>query len=179
MTATDSGQPSNSTQKNIEVKVKDENDNAPTTNQTAFLFEITEEQTSTLQLGNIAANDKDTGDNARLTYSITSGSAIQDKFRIDSSTGFVYAKGSLDREIQSSYSFGVKVSDNGQPSLFVDVNVVVNVKDINDNSPIFGRSSYVGSVRENSAPGSKVVQVITMLFPYLRKVLLSLSLMFI
>ena len=157
--ATDSGQPQKSAQKGLEVKVNDENDNVPVSNQTNYAFDITEEQSSSLQLGSIVATDKDEGDNGRLTYTIRAGSSILDKFRVDSSTGEVSAKTKLDREAQSSYSFDIRVSDNGQPSLYVDAKIVVNVKDINDNDPIFDKNSYVGSIRENSASGSKVVQV--------------------
>ena len=71
----------------------------------------------------------------------------------------VSAKVKLDREVQSSYSFTVRVSDNGQPSLYVDVTAAVKVEDINDNTPVFGQGSYTGSIRENSAAGSKIVQV--------------------
>ena len=159
VTAMDSGQPRRSTQKVIEVKVKDENDNVPVSNQTSYSFEIIEEQTSNLSLGNIVASDRDSGNNARLTFTIKAGSGDLGKFQIDSSTGLVSAKTKLDREAQASYSFDVKVSDNGRPSLYVDVKVFVTVKDINDNSPIFGKAHYTGSIRENSAAGSKFVQV--------------------
>ena len=159
ITATDSGQPQRSTQKAIQVKVKDENDNVPVSTQTSYSFEITEEQTSNLNLGSIVANDKDLEDNGRLTYTIKAGSGDLGKFQIDSSTGLISANTKLDRETQASYSFDVRVSDNGQPSLYVDVKVFVTVKDINDNSPIFVKTDYTGSIRENSAAGSKIVQV--------------------
>ena len=163
---TDSGQPQKSAQKAVQVRVNDENDNVPVSNQTKYAFDITEEQSSSLQLGSIVAADKDDGDNGRLTYTIRAGSSILDKFKVNTSTGEVSAKTKLDREAQPSYSFDVRVSDKGQPVLYVDVKIVVSVKDINDNNPIFDWNTYVGSIRENSAAGSKVIQV-TMIFAWI------------
>ena len=159
VTATDSGQPAKSSQQSILVTVKDENDNAPIANPVSYKFNITEEQTKSLNLGSIMASDRDSGENQRLTYTLIANQATKVKFLVDAVSGAVSATGKLDREIKSSFSFVVRVSDNGQPSLYIDTKVDVNVNDINDNAPIFGRDPYTGSIRENSAAGSKIVQV--------------------
>ena len=65
----------------------------------------------------------------------------------------------LDRETKSSYSFKARVSDNGNPSLYVNVPITITVKDMNDNAPIFGKAVYAGQISEGSAIGSNVIQV--------------------
>lgn len=146
------------------MKVKDENDNAPVANPASYKFQITEEQATSLGLGKIIATDRDAEENGRLTYSIKDGSSVLDKFSIDSATGALSAKRKLDRETKEVYKLMVRVTDNGQPSLYMDAHVDVKVMDINDNAPIFGQASYTGRIRENSAAGSKIVQVTIIVF---------------
>ena len=157
--ASDLGVPSQRAEKVISITVKDENDNAPVAVPAQYTFRITEEQTSALSLGIINATDRDTGNNARLSYTLIGSADAKNKFRVAGSTGGVAAIGKLDRERMASYSFIVRVSDNGQPSLKVDAPVTVTVDDINDNTPAFSKMAYSGRIAENSAIGSNIVQV--------------------
>ena len=159
VTASDLGAPSQQADKTITITVKDENDNAPVANPSKYTFRITEEQTSSLSLGSITATDRDTGDNARLSYTLIGNADVKGKFRVAGNTGAVTAAGKLDREQMASYSFTIRVSDNGRPSLKVDAPVTVTVNDINDNTPVFSRQEYSGRIAENSAIGSNIVQV--------------------
>lgn len=49
--------------------------------------------------------------------------------------------------------------DQGSPALSTTATVEVNVLDVNDNSPVFSKSSYSVDVSEDTAEGSQVLQV--------------------
>lgn len=49
--------------------------------------------------------------------------------------------------------------DRGSPSLSTTVTVEVRVLDVNDNSPVFSKSSYSVEVSEDAAEGTQVLKV--------------------
>ena len=68
-------------------------------------------------------------------------------------------KSSLDRETLANYKLTVQAKDRGSPALSSSRFVFVNVKDVNDNDPIFTKSLYNGLVAEDASVGSGVAQV--------------------
>lgn len=126
----------------------------------------------------MTANDLDTGNNARLTYRIVSGSQIfqskhenekqrsksntlkvnmqaatniTDIFGIFPNNGWIYLRSELDRETCDYYDLTVVVNDNGNtPSASATTHVIVNVLDANDNDPVFLQDSYEFTVDENA-----------------------------
>lgn len=106
-----------------------------------------------LQVVQVTALDGDSGNNARVTYRVSSG---DDRGSLDvhPSTGWVYVRGPLDRETQDTYELTVVASDNGSPSaLAATVVVVITVADVNDNDPEFDREYYEFHVEENRPSG--------------------------
>ena len=63
----------------------------------------------------------------------------------------------LDREDVSLYNLTVEAVDGGE--MVGAVSVVIKVKDVNDNSPVFDRSSYEVDIRENIPVDSTVLVV--------------------
>lgn len=59
-------------------------------------------------------------------------------FTVGATDGIVRTKWPLDREMQSSYSVVVLATDDGVPALTGTAVVLVEVIDVNDNSPVFG-----------------------------------------
>lgn len=49
--------------------------------------------------------------------------------------------------------------DRGSPALSTTVTVQVQVMDVNDNSPVFSKSSYSVDLPEDAAEGSRVLEV--------------------
>lgn len=49
--------------------------------------------------------------------------------------------------------------DRGSPALSTTVTVEVRVLDVNDNSPVFSKSSYSVEVSEDAAEGTQVLKV--------------------
>uniref|UniRef100_A0A3B1K3V8 Si:dkey-1m11.6 n=1 Tax=Astyanax mexicanus TaxID=7994 RepID=A0A3B1K3V8_ASTMX len=67
---------------------------------------------------------------------------------------------SLDFEKVEAHHFVILAKDGGWFSKTGRINVTINVKDINDNPPVFTSSEYIASILENSAIGSEVIQVV-------------------
>ena len=80
-------------------------------------------------------------------------------FQIHAGSGALSTAQPLDREARSRYSLEVVAVDTGIPALSTTVTVEVNVMDLNDNSPAFGRASYAVDVSEDAPEGAVVLQV--------------------
>ena len=104
----------------------------------------------------VSASDADSSANAVLEYKLVSGtSQASSAFAVSSKTGRVSTKVQLDREKISSYTFEIRAEDVANRSMASEAVVVVNVQDINDNSPVF-EDPLTASVYENVSVGSLV-----------------------
>ncbi|XP_017287281.1 cadherin-5 [Kryptolebias marmoratus] len=72
--------------------------------------------------------------------------------------GDLFVITSLDREEKASYHLTAQMFDGNNQLIESAGEFEVQVRDINDNSPIFPRT-YNGSIMERSIPGTKVVEV--------------------
>ena len=98
-------------------------------------------------------SDPDRKTTCTLQYSLQS--SVRNTFAI-AGNGAISTKGKLDREARPSYGFTVTVRDCG--GLTDNVYVTVNIKDLNDNQPVFS-GPYNVYILESEQPGSNVVQV--------------------
>ena len=105
------------------------------------------------KIATLQAVDEDHGYSGRLLY-VISGGNDQDVFRIDAESGEMFAVGAIDRELQELYRLNVSVFDMGSPQRSTSLLVQVDIEDVNDNAPVFERTSYVVSVPEDAALGS-------------------------
>lgn len=85
---------------------------------------------------------------------------ISELFGIFPNSGWIYLRGTLDRETRDRYDITVMASDNGTPSASATTHVIVNVLDANDNDPQFSRDSYQFSVEENMRRGA-IIGIVT------------------
>lgn len=95
----------------------------------------------------------------QITYSLASGIGEAPEFTINPQTGAIITTRPLDRETQSAYILTVTAKDGGVPSFSDTTDVEISVVDINDNAPVFSKSSYFGSVSEDALVGTSVLQV--------------------
>ena len=156
----DYGRPSLTSHQQVRVVVADVNDCTPTFSLDVYQAEVIENNYVGAALLVVTAYDADRGDNARLTYSAV-GPQSGD-FRVDPTTGEITAATSFDRETTSTISFVVVARDAGNPSLSGTATVIVNVMDVNDNSPRFdvdAGGEYSFRVDENQSAGTFVGQV--------------------
>lgn len=64
----------------------------------------------------------------------------------------------LDFEVSREHYLTVEGS-RGKSSLSDITTVIINVTDVNDNAPVFGRGDYSTEISEDLTPGSLVMKV--------------------
>lgn len=140
----------------IHVAVIDENDNGPVFKKNFYPADIQEGLPVNTTVLWVFATDADSASNALLEYKlVSSNSQASSAFAVSNKTGRVSTKVQLDRENISSYTFKIRAEDVANRSMASEVVVVVNVQDINDNSPIF-EDPLTASVYENVSVGSLI-----------------------
>uniref|UniRef100_A0A8C2E729 FAT atypical cadherin 1a n=1 Tax=Cyprinus carpio TaxID=7962 RepID=A0A8C2E729_CYPCA len=144
----------------VDVILEDVNDNPPVFHcklYNASLSEASVIGTSVLQ---VSATDTDTGNNQVLFYQI-----VEDKdksseyFSIDRDTGTIWTAQMLDHEEKPSHKLIIRAVDGGVPALSSEVIVLIDVTDLNDNTPVFSQNVYQATVSELAPRGHFVTQV--------------------
>lgn len=156
VTATDSGSPPLSSSMTLAVEVQDVNDNPPVFERPVYRVNVLESLPANSQFIQVTAGDRDTGNNARLTFHLPDTAQQTGKFGIFPNSGFLYLKEMLDREAADQYALTVEVVDNGNPSLTATATVQIHVLDANDNDPKFDKTVFEFEVRENVEKGHHV-----------------------
>ena len=145
----------------VYVEVADDNDNVPAFTKRIYYIDVREDTKVANQkplVGSVRAIDNDVGNNARVKYSIIGGNTGS-TFSVDPESGNLYLGKPLDREHQDNFNLIVRAQDLGNPPKSNTTQVVVNVLDVNDNSPQFSTSNYYQSVAENVPQGYSILQV--------------------
>ena len=125
------------------INVKDVNDNYPYFNESSLSAVVPENIPIGYGVIRIAAEDKDSGSNGQLTYSLVQGAndtdtLVKETFSLNSTNGAITTLKKIKLNAsQEKFIFEVNVSDNGIPKKSVSANVTITVIDINDNPPIF------------------------------------------
>ncbi|XP_067044670.1 uncharacterized protein [Acropora muricata] len=146
------------------INVEDVNDNYPYFSQSSYSAVVPENISVGYVVIRVAAEDKDSGSNGKLTYSLVQGkndtdALLKETFSVNSTNGAITSLKKIKLNAsQEEFMFQVNVSDNGIPKKSVSANVTITVKDINDNPPIFISRNNT-SVRENVANGTIIFQV--------------------
>ncbi|XP_020860730.1 protocadherin beta-2-like [Phascolarctos cinereus] len=140
ITVMDLGSPRLKSEHNITVLISDVNDNPPMFSQRAYKLYLRENNSPALHIGSVSASDRDSGINAKVTYSLLPPEAgdlpLFSYVSINSDNGHLYALRCLDYEAIQAFQFTVRAADGGSPSLSSQAVVQVLVEDENDNSPV-------------------------------------------
>ncbi|ODM94994.1 Protein dachsous [Orchesella cincta] len=110
----------------------------------------------------VVALDEDTGNNARISYSLASSSSSDDNesmFYMLPHSGALFLKGALDREVKDHYMVRVIATDHGSPALSSTAVISITVTDENDHAPLFEQKLFKFSLEENNKPGTVVGEV--------------------
>ncbi|XP_045034928.1 protocadherin-like wing polarity protein stan isoform X2 [Daphnia magna] len=144
----------------VHVQIGDENDNYPQFSERTYTVEVAENVNWAENpiVARIRATDADVGPNAILRYSLIGGNT-QGHFVIDSLSGDVAVVQPLDFETVRSYRLVIRAQDGGNPSRSNTTQLLVNVRDVNDNAPRFYTSLFQESVIENVPIGHSIVRV--------------------
>lgn len=142
----------------VYVRILDVNDERPRFEQSVFIVELDEDNSPGVFLMSVHANDSDQGLNSLLSYAIISGN--QSVFSINSSSGEITVLISLDFETVHQLNLTVQAKDHGIPPLEANASVIVNIRDINDNTPIIDSNLTYSLILLESVPeGTFVVQI--------------------
>nr|ABL75899.1 protocadherin 2G24 [Takifugu rubripes] len=142
----------------ITVEVADINDNKPVINIMSQSNVISEDSKPETVVTMVNVQDFDSGDNGKIHCTINE--QIPFILKPTSSNFFnLVTKSKLDRERESEYNITVSCSDEGVPSLSSSVTLTLQISDVNDNPPVFERSSYEAYIVENNTPGLSVFTV--------------------
>ena len=150
ITAVDRGLPPRTSTLDSTINIGDVNDNSPVFGNSSYHSKVNESTPTTESLLQVSATDRDLGSNAEIAYTIVNNSISSSWFRIDPSSGNIYATQFVDREKESSVNITVSARDKGVPSRVTNVKVFFDILDANDNPPIFRKSKYVFSATENT-----------------------------
>uniref|UniRef100_A0A3Q1FYI0 Protocadherin alpha-8-like n=1 Tax=Acanthochromis polyacanthus TaxID=80966 RepID=A0A3Q1FYI0_9TELE len=126
-------------------------------------YSISEETNEGTVVGNVAKDlglDKSTLKDRK--YRIVSSDA-DPLFYVSQNDGVLYVRRKIDREEvcaqSSTHSLVLTALDGGKPPKSGNMNIVVNVLDVNDNTPVFSKDVYSVLLSENAPIGTTVIQV--------------------
>ncbi|XP_061581276.1 protocadherin alpha-8-like isoform X28 [Cololabis saira] len=147
---------------NVGVEVLDINDHSPWFPETEKTLEISESVMPGARFQLKPSQDKDSGQFSVQQYKLSQN----DHFRLevrdkgeDGKIPILVLQKSLDREVAQMHSLVLTALDGGKPPKSGDMTIIVNVLDVNDNTPIFSKDTYSVTLNENVPVGTKVIQV--------------------
>uniref|UniRef100_A0A670Y727 Cadherin domain-containing protein n=1 Tax=Pseudonaja textilis TaxID=8673 RepID=A0A670Y727_PSETE len=136
----------------ILIKVEDVNDNAPEVSIISLTHILKEDSPLEKVVALFSVRDQDSGDNSKTICSVE----MNLPFVLKATTNNFYQlvlQSPLDRETVSEYNITITAIDWGSPRLTSTRLINVQISDVNDNSPLFEKSSYDMQIRENNIPG--------------------------
>ncbi|XP_071314665.1 protocadherin gamma-A5-like isoform X46 [Trachinotus anak] len=142
----------------VMVDIIDVNDNYPVIDVMSKTNVISEDIKSHTVVTIINIQDLDDGENGKVKCTINENIP----FILKSTENNFYSlvtDSELDRETASEYNITVTCSDEGVPSLSSSVTLTLQISDVNDNAPVFERSSYEAYIVENNTPGLSIFTV--------------------
>ncbi|XP_063304057.1 protocadherin gamma-B5-like isoform X3 [Pelobates fuscus] len=140
------------------VEIIDENDNTPEISITSLTSPIPEDSTPGTRIALIEVHDQDSGENGEVDCQIIGEVPFQ---LIQSSIKYykIVTINAMDREKESYYNITIIATDRGSPSLSTTKMIKLEIADVNDNRPVFKKSSYIAYVPENNLPGASIYSI--------------------
>ncbi|XP_034453271.1 protocadherin gamma-A5-like [Hippoglossus hippoglossus] len=140
------------------IDVIDVNDNAPVINIMSFSSPVSEDARPGTTIAILNVKDADSDKNGQIKCSIDA----KLPFKIESSITNYYNLISdqyFDRESVSEYNITITATDFGIPPLSSSKKLHLKISDVNDNAPLFHKTSYSAHVTENNSPGFSIFAV--------------------
>uniref|UniRef100_A0A671U634 Protocadherin b n=1 Tax=Sparus aurata TaxID=8175 RepID=A0A671U634_SPAAU len=139
----------------VVVHVTDMNDNYPE----ITIQSVKDTVDENIPVGSVIAlvdiNDRDTGDNGKVSLSINERLPFILNKSSDRPAHYkLIVSEPLDRESVAEYDITLIVTDAGTPTLSDNETIHLHLLDVNDNAPQFPQSFYTIRVMENNAPGA-------------------------
>uniref|UniRef100_A0A8C1LUT6 FAT atypical cadherin 1a n=1 Tax=Cyprinus carpio TaxID=7962 RepID=A0A8C1LUT6_CYPCA len=144
----------------VDMILEDVNDNPPVFHTKFYNASLSEASVIGTSILQVSATDADTGNNQVLFYQIVEDKGkSSDYFSIDRDTGTIWTTQMLDHEENPSHKLMIRAVDGGVPALSSEVMVLIDVTDLNDNTPVFSQNVYEATVSELAPRGHFVTQV--------------------
>lgn len=141
----------------ITIIVVDANDNDPEFESSVYSVSIAENIEPSATILKVVATDKDS---SKLSYHFgPDADNIGNIFQLDPVNGWLSTLITLDREETAFYNFSVIAFDNGEPRRVATSWININLRDYNDNPPVFESQHYNGEVSEDAPIGTIVVRL--------------------
>ncbi|XP_030001921.1 protocadherin beta-16-like [Sphaeramia orbicularis] len=156
--ASDGGTPQRSGTARIQITVLDANDNAPVCGNSVYKADVRENSPEGTVVTTVSATDADKGINGEVTFSIAHVAKEAKKlFEVNDKSGEIKVTGKIDFEKSKTYQLNVQASDHGG---YTDTcKVIIQVIDVNDNSPTIQLMSFSNTIPEDSPPGTTIAVV--------------------
>lgn len=141
----------------VKINVQDTNDNDPIFEQTNVTIWVDENEHAGTTVTKVSARDRDSGENAYISYSIANLNDVP--FDIDHFSGVIRTSKLIDFEsMRREYMLKVRASDWGLPyRRQTEMQLTIKVRDVNDNRPQFERIDCVGNVHRYLPIGSEIM----------------------
>ncbi|XP_053575590.1 protocadherin gamma-B2-like [Bombina bombina] len=142
----------------ILIEIIDVNDNAPELSVRSLSTPIPEDSLPGTVVALIEVHDQDSGENGDVDCHIRESVP----FELMLSSGRYYkivTTQAMDREKESSYIIYIVAADRGNPSLSNKISIKIDISDVNDNPPVFKKSSYDLYIPENNLPGASIYRM--------------------
>ncbi|XP_068021783.1 protocadherin beta-15-like [Melanerpes formicivorus] len=153
--ATDGGSPPRSGTAQVRIVVLDTNDNTPILSREVYEVRLAENSPPGHLVVRIWATDPDEGSNGKVQYAFTQISdGSRQLFDLNTDTGEIRVAGNVDFEEMKKHEMMVRATDGG--GLSAHCKVLVQVVDVNDNTPEIQLNSYTASVPEDAPPRTLV-----------------------
>ncbi|XP_053575593.1 protocadherin gamma-B5 [Bombina bombina] len=140
------------------IEIIDVNDNSPGISVASVSTPIPEDSLPGTVIALIEVHDHDSGENGDVDCHIRGPVP----FELILTSGRYYkivTTQAMDREKESSYNISVVAADRGKPSLSSEINIKIEISDVNDNPPVFMKSSYDLYIPENNLPGASIYRI--------------------
>ncbi|GFN82524.1 protocadherin-11 x-linked [Plakobranchus ocellatus] len=162
--AYDLAMPPRTSTASVVIAIEDLNDEWPKFDSSSYHFHISEAAEIGTVVGKFHATDLDLGKGGRVEY-ILAHSRLHPNppFSLSPVSGSMTLTQGLDFEDEAQYKFVVTASDLGEPRRSATVEVVIDLLDENDNSPVITFPSADNlsiTLNLNVIPGHEVIQVI-------------------
>ncbi|XP_054424558.1 protocadherin alpha-10-like [Pteronotus mesoamericanus] len=159
--ATDGGKPELTGTVELQITVLDVNDNAPVFDKAVYRVKLLENARNGTLVIRLNASDLDEGSNSHILYSfatdVTSDTGAS--FCIDSASGEIKVNGRIDFEETKLWKLQIEAVDKGSPPMFGHCTVLIEVLDINDNTPELLVTSLSLSVPEDAPLGTVIALI--------------------
>ncbi|XP_069388106.1 protocadherin alpha-5-like isoform X11 [Paralichthys olivaceus] len=158
LTAVDGGRPPRTGSLQLIVNVIDVNDNIPTFSKSLYKVRVKENASPGSLVIKLNATDADEGMNSKILYSFLKRGNIDPSniFDLNSETGEITVKGTLDYEETPAYEVRVQAMDQGTSPRSAHAKLLIEIIDVNDNAPDISVTSLMTPVKEDAELGTIV-----------------------